>query len=71
MTSRMLTALLALAMIGLPSSITGYGYEIIPGVRFMTGANALLLGGTSIGLFFISILAYIVDGEDDRDEKPF
>ena len=71
MTHRMLTALLSIAMIALLSAAAGYGYEVAPGVRYMTGANALLLSVASIGLFLVAILAYIIDGRDKDDEKPF
>ena len=50
-----------LASACLASALMGYGYEIIPNVRFLSGESALLLGGASLGCIVLFIVAYHVD----------
>ena len=45
----------------LASALMGYGCEIIPNVRFLSGESALLLGGASLGCIVLFIVAYHVD----------
>ena len=50
-----------LASACLASALTGYGYEVLPNVRFLSGEGALLLGGASLGCIVLFIVAYHVD----------
>lgn len=50
-----------LACACLASAMTGYGYEVLPNVRFLSGGMALLLGGSSAGCIVIFIIAYKID----------
>ncbi|MCY3743628.1 MAG: hypothetical protein OXH00_21655 [Candidatus Poribacteria bacterium] len=50
-----------LASACLASALTGYGYEVLPNVRFLSGESALLLGGASLGCIVLFIVAYHVD----------
>ncbi|MCY3739968.1 MAG: hypothetical protein OXH00_03000 [Candidatus Poribacteria bacterium] len=48
------------------TAMTGYGYEVLPNVRFLSGGTALLLGGSSLGCIVLFIVAYHVDKTDKR-----
>ena len=50
-----------LASACLASALTGYGYEVIPNVRFLSGGSALLLGGASLGCIVLFIVGYYID----------
>lgn len=43
------------------SAATGYGYEVMPNVRFLSGSAALLLGGSSVGCIAVFIIGYKMD----------
>ena len=43
------------------SAMMGYGYEILPNMRMLSGGMALLLGGSSLGFIVMFIVAYHVD----------
>ena len=53
-----------LASACLASALTGYGYEVLPNVRFLSGSAAWLLGGSSVGCIVVFIVAYKVDKRD-------
>ena len=50
-----------LACACLATAMTGYGYEVLPNVRMLSGEMALLLGGSSLGCIVIFIVGYKVD----------
>lgn len=50
-----------LACACLATAMTGYGYEVLPNVRMLSGDLALLLGGSSLGCIVIFIVGYHVD----------
>ena len=50
-----------LASACLASALMGYGYEVIPNVRFLSSESALLLGGASLGCIVVFIVAYHID----------
>lgn len=43
------------------SALTGYGYEVLPNVRFLSGGTALLLGGSALGCIVLFIVGYHID----------
>lgn len=57
---RMLFGVL-LASACIASAMAGYGYEVLPNVRFLSGEMALLLGGSSLCCIVIFIVGYNVD----------
>lgn len=40
------------------SALMGYGYEVMPNVRLLSGSAALLLGGSSVGCIVVFIIGY-------------
>ena len=50
-----------LASACLASAMMGYGYEVLPNVRFLSGSAALLLGGSSASMIAIFIGIYKID----------
>lgn len=43
------------------SALMGYGYEVMPNVRLLSGSAALLLGGSSVGCIVVFIIGYKMD----------
>ena len=53
-----------LACACIASAMMGYGYEVLPNVRFLSGGLALLLGGSSLGCIVLFIVAYHIDKQN-------
>ena len=47
-----------LASACIATALTGYGYEPLPNVRFLSGGMALLLGGSSTGCIVLFIITH-------------